>query len=156
MAMIQAVLVTVVGIPNLVPTLRSMIDVATRRPFVEAQVSIGADARHILRTTVLPTILRDLLIILAHEALIVSVIVGELAVFNIFVGGTTRTNDPVEYYSRSHEWAGMVGENRAEIFGGTVRLLIVPLVCYLVVLLTFTLLSAAGDLNRRRAPTPLV
>ena len=147
-AAIQIVLVILVGTPNLVPTMRASIEAAAREPFVEAQVASGADARHILVTTIYPTILRNALIVLAHEALIVSVVLGELAVFHIFVGGTIRTNDPVEYYSRSHEWAGMVGENRAEVFGGSIRLLLVPLAAYLLVVMTFILLSSDGDSGR--------
>jgi peptide/nickel transport system permease protein len=148
-AMIQAVLVVLVGVPNLVPTIRSAIEAASHQTFVEAQVASGADSRHILFTTILPTIFRDLLILLAHEALIVSVVLGELAVFHIFVGGTIQTNDPVEYYSRSNEWAGMVGENRAEVFGGSIRLLLIPLAFYLLVVLTFILLSSADESRRR-------
>ena len=140
-ALIQAVLLSIIGLPGLVPTLRARMERAAREPFVEAQISLGANGWHVYRHTVVPALTSDLWLLLSHESLLVALVTGELALFSIFVGGTMRTFDPVEYYSRSHEWVGLVGENSGEILGGVYRLILVPLAGYLLVLLALALLS---------------
>lgn len=140
-ALLQGVLLAVIGLPGLVPTLRSRMERAAAQPFVEAQVAAGAEERHIFRRTVVPFVAGDLVRLLAHEALLVALITGELALFNVFVGGTRQYFDPPEFYSRSHEWVGMVGENAVEVLGPTPRLLLLPLAAYLLVIITLVLLG---------------
>ncbi len=140
-AVIQGVLISIVGLPGLIPTLRARMERAVAEPFVEAQVAAGADEWHIYTHTVVPAMAQDLWLLVSHEALLVALVTGELALFHIFVGGTVRTFDPVEYYSRSHEWVGMVGENSGEILGGIYRLILIPLAGYLVVVVALALLS---------------
>ena len=143
-ALLQAALLTIIGLPGLVPTLRTRIERAASQRFVESQVSSGADEWHIYRQTVIPSIAHDLRLLLSHEALMVALIVGELALFDVFVGGTYQTFSPVENYSRTHEWVGMVGQNSDEILGGDLRLVLIPLAAYLVMIVSLALVSGAG------------
>lgn len=148
-ALLQAALLSVIGLPGLVPTLRARIERAASQPFVESQVSAGGDEWHIYRQTVIPSIAHDLRLLLSHEALMVALIVGELALFDVFVGGTYQTFSPVENYSRTHEWVGMVGQNSDEILGGDLRLVLIPLAAYLVVILALALVSSAERVRAR-------
>lgn len=141
-ALLQALLLAIIGLPGLVPTIRAMMERAVAQPFVEAQVAAGADERHVLQATVLPALADEFRLLVAHEALVVSLIIGQLAVFGVFVGGTKQTFDPIEYSSRTHEWVGLIGENAAEILGGHVRLVLVPFIGYILVVAAAALLAA--------------
>ena len=156
-ALLQGVIISIIGLPGLVPTLRARMERAAAQPFVEAQIASGAGAWHIYTHTVVPSVVHDLWLLLSHEALLVALVVGELAIFHVFVGGTIRTFDPVEHYSRSHEWVGMVGENSGEILGGIYRLILIPLAGYLIVVVALALLSEGSrtPVVRHRSGSPL-
>jgi peptide/nickel transport system permease protein len=148
MAVIQAAMLSLIGLPGLVPAVRARIEWAASQTFVEAQIASGADARHVYRETVLPSLAGEFRLLFAHEALLVAVVLGELAIFAIFVGGTRQYFDPPEFYTRTYEWAGMLGAYRDELLGGTARLALVPLAGYLLLMAGLWLVSSPRSMGR--------
>ena len=79
-----------------------------------------------------------------NELMIVLNLLGVLGIFNVFLGGTQFTPSPPLFHSLTHEWAGLIGQARGRWFQAQWTLL-VPLVLYLLLLLTFYLLSLTAE-----------
>jgi hypothetical protein len=80
------------------------------------------------------------------EIVHVITIMGQLALMNIFMGGTRMNYDPLLYHSITKELAGLVGQGRGNIYGN-IHVLTVPLTVLLFTTLSFSLL-ANGLKNR--------
>ena len=149
-AVFQGAVVTLVSLPALIPTLRGKIDDLATRPYVEAEIAAGAGRLRIWRTSVVPGIRDDLVVLLAQEALLVALVIGELAAFHVFVGGTHMTFSPVEYHSITHEWVGLVGAYRHEILAGATWLVLAPLTGYAALVGSLVLAGRALEPRRGR------
>ncbi|WP_254119158.1 hypothetical protein [Bacillus sp. FJAT-29790] len=80
------------------------------------------------------------------EIVYVITLMGQLALMNIFIGGTMKRFDPLIYLSVTKELAGLVGQARGNIYGNT-HILFVPLIVLLFTTISFSLL-ANGLKNR--------
>jgi peptide/nickel transport system permease protein len=65
---------------------------------------------------------------------------GQLAIFNVFVGGSTMYVDPVEFVSRTNEWTGLIGQARNYLYVYQ-WILVFPLLAYLLFIFGFHLIS---------------
>ena len=59
-----------------------------------AAVALGAGRRRIATRHVLPLLREDLLLLFSGEVVLVLVLIGQLAVFDLFFGGTVQTSIP--------------------------------------------------------------
>lgn len=115
LATIQGCLMTVLGVPPIVGAVGNKARTLRRSPHLLAAIATGAGPLRIARRHVLPLLREDLLQMLMHEVVLVLTLLGQLAMFDLFFGGTERTWDPPMYWTITHEWAGMVGQGRSSI-----------------------------------------
>lgn len=107
--------VALVTFPRMADQVRRLTQLAARRPHVEAAISLGAPSGRILRRHIVPLIRGDLLIMAASEMAFTLVMLGQLAVFGIFAGGSVtvlREGLPPFVLEASTEWGHMLSAGR--------------------------------------------
>ncbi|OCA90889.1 aminopeptidase [Bacillus sp. FJAT-27225] len=144
-----------ISTPSIISSVRKKTEEINKSVFIEASKTLGAKRHRIIWRHIFPQMKETLLIMFILEIVYVITIMGQLALMNIFVGGTTQTFDPVIYISVTNELAGLVGQARGNIFGNS-HVLLVPLATLLLTTLSFSML-ANGLKNRfqsnyQRAP----
>ena len=102
------------GLPRMVEFVRQHTQAVALMPFVEAAIAVGAPGHRIVSRHLFPIMLGDVLIMLATEMAWVLLMMGQLAVIGVYVGGNIEvliSNRPVivEYTA---EWAQMLGATR--------------------------------------------
>lgn len=150
LALIQGGLMTILGVAPLAGAVGNKARALRGSPHVTAAISTGAGPRRVAGRHILPLLREDLLQMLAHEVVLVLTLLGQLAIFDLFFGGTERTWDPPMYWTVTHEWAGMVGQERASIQANQWTVLS-PLLCFALAILAFQLVSTG--LERRTRST---
>ncbi|MBO7742775.1 ABC transporter permease [Paenibacillus sp. MWE-103] len=149
MSLILAVVLTAVGIPSVAGTMKEKTAIVREKQFVLSARSIGAGSWRILRKHVFPHMKESFLILFVQEIVLILGLFGQLAILNIFVGGTKMLFDPVEYLSRTNEWSGLVGQARDNLFTNQ-WILFVPLAAYVVFILGFHLISVGLEKHYRK------
>jgi peptide/nickel transport system permease protein len=140
MSLLLAAVLTLVGIPPLVFTTREKTLVEMEKPFVLSARSLGASRWRIIWTHLVPHMKESFAIAFVQEIVLVTGLFGSLAIFHIFVGGTTMNFDPVEYLSRSNEWGGLIAQARDHLYTRQ-WLLLIPLAGYVLYILGVHLIS---------------
>ncbi|MGD8188749.1 ABC transporter permease [Brevibacillus ginsengisoli] len=133
-------IVAILGMPSVVSTIRQKTEQIKEMPFILAATSLGADKNRLIFLHVLPQLKEQVIIVFVTEIISVMTLMGQLGLFNLFIGGTTMTTDPVIYISDTHEWAGMVGQARSFIYGST-WIFLAPLGAFVVAITSFTILA---------------
>lgn len=139
LVLIQGSLMVLLGIPVVAAMVRRKTEDLRHSVWVEAAEALGASRGRIGRRHILPMLKEDLLLALVNEVILTLCLVGQLAIFNLYLGGTIRYMDPLMYVSRTHEWAGMVGQARTSLQANQ-WMLAGPLLAYLVAVLGFYIL----------------
>lgn len=137
---VQGSLIILVGLPGLIASFAEDTKELAAREFSQAAISVGAGKFRLLRYHIFPHMTGRTVRRFVDEAVSVLVLLGQLAMFNVFLGGTDVQLSPVIYLSRTNELAGMVGEYRNYLTSDQ-WLLLSPLAAYLSVLLAFLSLS---------------
>ncbi|SDW16053.1 ABC transporter permease subunit [Paenibacillus sp. CF384] len=140
MSLIIAVVLTVVGIPSVASTMKEKTMIVKERQFVLSAKSIGANHATIIRTHIFPHMKESFVILFVQEVVLILGLFGQLAIFNIFVGGTTQYFDPIQFVSRTNEWSGLIGQARNNLFIYQ-WILFIPLALYIIYILGFHLIS---------------
>lgn len=140
MASIQGTLIVILGVPKIAVVASRQATTLLGRAHITAARSIGAGNARIAVRHVLPLMREQLIILFSHETMGVLTLLGALALFNIFLGGTRMTDRPTLYHSITHEWAGLVGQHHALIQGPN-WMLFFPLLFYFLFLCTLFLVS---------------
>jgi len=140
LTIILAVVMTIVGIPSVASTVKDKTMVIKEKQFIVSARSIGAGPFTIIRTHIFPHVKESFIILFVQEIVLILGILGQLAVFNIFVGGTTMYPDPVEYVSRTNEWTGLIGQARNYLFINQ-WILFIPLAAYIIFVFGVHLIS---------------
>ena len=146
LAAVEGALIVLLGIPAVAATISLKTAKHKQSQHVLAAVALGAGRRRIATRHVLPLLREDLLLLFSGEVVLVLVLIGQLAVFDLFFGGTVQSFDPILLSSRSHEWASMIGASRTSIQAHQ-WLVLGPLGAFLFAVLGFQML--AGGLERR-------
>ncbi len=141
LTLIQWSLLTVFGIPALLPSMASSVDELKKREFVTVATAIGAGPLRRFFVHILPHLWERLILLFSRETVSVLTLVGQLGIFNIFIGGTIFTPAPPLYHSITNEWAGLLGQYRTHITGGTWWIGLFPLIGFMLLLLGFYLTS---------------
>ncbi|REE55374.1 peptide/nickel transport system permease protein [Paenibacillus taihuensis] len=140
MSSILAVILTLVGIPTVASTMKEKTMIMREKQFILSAKSIGAGHWTIIRRHIFPHLKESFVILFVQEIVLSLSLFGQLAIFNIFVGGTTMYFDPVQYVSRSNEWSGLIGQARDYLFIYQ-WVLFIPLIAYIIYILGFHLIS---------------
>ena len=103
--------------------------------YYTAAVSSGAGRLHLVRFHILPLLRERFVSLFVTETISTLSLLGQLAIFSVFMGGTIRTFSPMTHHSRVHDWAGLVGQARFNIFSDP-WILLGPLGGYILLLLS--------------------
>ncbi|WP_409177988.1 ABC transporter permease [Brevibacillus fortis] len=134
-------LVSVLGTPSVASSVRQMTEQIKESQYVLAAVALGAGRNQIVFRHILPHLKEQLIIILITEMIAVMTLMGLLGIFDLFVGGTKMTFDPVLYHSVTHEWAGLLGSYRGFIYSNYTWIFLVPLGAFMIAIGSFSLLA---------------
>lgn len=140
MSMILAAVLLIVGVPSVASTVKEKAMIIRERQFVTAARSLGAGGWKIIVSHLIPHLKESFLILIVQEIILILTLFGQLALFNVFVGGTTMYFDPPEYHSRTSEWAGLIGHNRMSFYANE-WIFYVPLAAYALLIIGFALVS---------------
>ncbi|WML47730.1 ABC transporter permease subunit [Neobacillus sp. PS3-34] len=135
-----------ISIPSIISSVRQKSAELSKSVFIEASRTLGAGRNRIVWLHIFPQMKESLLIMFVLEVVYVITIMGQLALMNIFIGGTKMSLDPIIYNSITKELAGLVGQARGNVYG-TFHVLLVPLFVLLLTTSSFSLL-ANGLKNR--------
>ncbi|QHW32718.1 ABC transporter permease [Paenibacillus rhizovicinus] len=148
MTLILAVVLTILGIPSVAGTMKDKTAIIREKQFVLSARSIGAGSWSIMWKHVLQHLKESFLILFVQEIVLILGLFGQLAILNIFVGGTRQFRDPIEYVSRTNEWSGLIGQSRDYLFAYQ-WVLFMPLAAYIVFILGFHLISLGLEKHYR-------
>ncbi|GLB57947.1 ABC transporter permease subunit [Cytobacillus sp. NCCP-133] len=137
---------SIISIPSIVSSVRLKTAELYQSVYIEAAKALGANKHRLIWKHILPQLKETFLVMFILETVYVIAIMGQLALMNIFVGGTIMRFDPIIYLSGSKELAGLVGQARGNIYGST-HILLIPLFVLLYTTASFSLL-ANGLKNR--------
>jgi ABC-type dipeptide/oligopeptide/nickel transport system permease subunit len=140
------IVTSLISIPSIVSSVRKKAIEIARSTFIEAARTLGANRHQIIWKHIFPQMKEALLIMFILEVVQVITIMGQLALMNIFIGGTLMRTDPTIYISITKELAGLVGQARGNIYGN-LHVLIAPLIMLLFATMSFSML-ANGLKNR--------
>ncbi|HYK72966.1 MAG TPA: ABC transporter permease [Pseudoneobacillus sp.] len=133
------ILVGILGLPSVISTIRKKTELIYEMPYILCSRSLGARKGRIALKHILPQLKENILILLTTEMLATITLMGQLGIFNIFIGGTIRYSSPVEYISFSNEWAGLVGQSRGSIYSEQ-HIIVIPLLFLLFAIIGFSLI----------------
>ncbi|MFY0545378.1 ABC transporter permease [Brevibacillus sp. H7] len=134
-------LVTLLGIPSVVSSIRQKTEQIKEMQYVLAATSLGAGRSQLIFRHILPHLKEQIAVIFVMEIIAVMTLMGLLGMFNLFVGGTKMTTDPVIYHSITHEWAGLLGSYRGFIYSAHTWIYMTPLAAFIFAISSFTLLA---------------
>ncbi|QED48393.1 ABC transporter permease subunit [Cytobacillus dafuensis] len=140
------ILASVISIPSIVSSVRLKTNELYKSVYIEAANILGASRNRLIWKHIFPQLKETILVMFILEIVYVITIMGQLALMNIFVGGTIVRFDPLIFLSTTKELSGLVGQARGNIYGNT-HILVVPLIILLFTTISFSLL-ANGLKNR--------
>ncbi len=134
-------LVTLLGIPSVVSSIRKKTEQIKEMQYVLAATSLGAGRNQLIFRHILPHLKEQIVVIFVMEIIAVMTLMGLLGMFDLFVGGTKMTTDPVIFHSITHEWAGLLGSYRGFIYSAHTWIYLTPLAAFIFAISSFTLLA---------------
>ncbi|MGZ0052626.1 ABC transporter permease [Brevibacillus gelatini] len=133
--------VGILGAPSVVSSIRQKTEQIKESQYVLAAVSLGAGREQIIFRHILPHLKEQIIIILVTEMVAIMTLMGLLGMFDLFVGGTKMTMDPVLFHSITHEWAGLLGSYRGFVYSNYTWIFLTPLAAFVFAVGSFTLLA---------------
>lgn len=133
--------VAILGAPSVASSIRQKTEQIKETQYVLAATSLGAGREQIIFRHIVPHLKEQLIIILVTEMVAIMTLMGLLGMFDLFVGGTKMTMDPVLYHSITHEWAGLLGSYRGFVYSNYTWIFLTPLVAFVWAIGSFTLLA---------------
>jgi len=140
LAAVQVALLTILGIPGVASVISDKTTQIQKQQFVLAARTYGAGKLRLAIKHVLPILKENLVIMTVQEAISTLNILGQLGIFNLFLGGTIFTPNPMLFHSTTHEWAGLVGQSRAYI-ASSQWILVFPLLAFILILIALYIFS---------------
>ncbi|USG64232.1 ABC transporter permease subunit [Brevibacillus ruminantium] len=134
-------LVAVLGAPSVASSIRQKTEQIKETQYVLAATSLGAGREQIIFRHILPQLKEQLILIAVTEMVAIMTLMGLLGMFDLFVGGTKRTFDPVINYSITQEWAGLLGSYRGFLYGNNSWIFMIPLAAFIFAISSFSLLA---------------
>ena len=148
LTLIQGTVMTLIGLPSVAAVVREKSDRLKRSDHVTAAVALGAGRRRVAARHILPLLREDIMILFVHEVVFVLTLLGQLAIFDMFLGGTVRWEDPPTYVPLTHEWAGLIGYARpaVQVYQW---ILGAPLAAFLFAVFAFQILTTGMERRMR-------
>lgn len=137
---------SIISIPSIISSVRKKTSEIEKSVFIEAGRVLGAGSHRIIWKHIFPQLKESLLVMFVLEIVYCLTIMGQLALMNIFIGGTMVRYDPLIYLSVTKEISGLVGQARGNLYGSP-HILVIPLLVLLFITISFNLL-ANGLKNR--------
>lgn len=112
---VYGLVVVVAGIPRMAEHVRRRTEEVALLPHIEAAESLGATSGRLIWRHIFPVMVPDMLVMMATEMAWVLLMMAQLAIFGIYVGGTVpviREGYPPRYVEWAAEWGQMLGANR--------------------------------------------
>jgi len=134
-------MVTLLGIPSVVSSIRQKTMQIKDMQYVLAASSLGAGRNQIVFRHVLPHLKEQIALVFVMEMIATMTLMGLLGMFDQFIGGTEMTFDPVLYHSITNEWAGLLGNYRSFIYSSYPWIYMVPLIAFVFAITSVTLLA---------------
>ncbi|MFC0415785.1 ABC transporter permease [Cytobacillus solani] len=138
---IQGFLMTILGIPGVYNVIFNLTIEIKKNAYVEAAKTLGGSNRHISSKHIYPALKGNLLALFVNECIQVLHIIGQLGIFNLFLGGTEKQYFPTIYLSITNEWSGLIGQSRSFLYHSQ-WIILYPLIAYMLLLFSFYLLSS--------------
>lgn len=151
LVLLQGSVLILFGISPIASTIRGQTRWLKNRLSVVAAKLMGATKGWLVRKHIIPMLKGTMIILFIQDMILILNILGQLSLFRIFLGGTEVIQVDeirIEYYSKSFEWVGLMGQNKAWVITNP-YLIAIPLLLYLLLLLSFFLV-AKGLENRER------
>ncbi|MGM0790691.1 MAG: ABC transporter permease [Bacillota bacterium] len=152
LTVIQGALLTIIGINGVYNVIFNKTLELKKMPYVEAARTLGGNNAHLSRKHIFPSLRADFSAIFVNECILVLHIIGQLGIFNLFLGGTEKQYFPTIYLSITNEWSGLIGQSRSFLYHSQ-WIIIFPLAAYVLLLVSFYLLSA-GLKDRKKLNRP--
>lgn len=153
LAVIQASLMIALGIPGIAAVISEKTSKIKEQQFVLAAQTYGAGKLRLAFRHILPVLKENLVILLVQEAIATLNILGQLGIFNLFLGGTLFTPNPMLFHSLTHEWAGLVGQ--ARVYVSSRRwVLFYPLAAFMLILIALFIFSRGLEDYYRKKYNP--
>lgn len=151
LALIQGALMTIIGIPGVYATISEKTTVIRKNLFVTASKSLGSSDFRMIRKHIFPYLRGTLSILFFKEIILVLGLIGQLGIFDLFLGGTIRRETaPFIQISRTHEWAGIIGQWRMFIYDSQ-WILFFPLAAFILLLLGLYLIIRGLEQQQKGA-----
>lgn len=135
------VLVAILGAPSVASSIRQKTEQIKETQYVLAATSLGAGREQIIFRHILPQLKEQFILIAVTEMVSVMTLMGLLGMFDLFVGGSIMTFDPVIFHSITNEWAGLLGSYRGFVFSNNIRIFLIPLGAFILAISSFSLLA---------------
>jgi peptide/nickel transport system permease protein len=148
-AFLQLFCIMLFGLPRFASSFSLKIAETEKEPFVEAARSVGAGRVRLFFHHILPQHRETIALNFVGESIATLNLIGQLGIFDMYIGGTKTTPAPLLFHSQTHEWAGLVGSYRGKLFSSDWWLLGFPLGAYLFLLLSLYLISRGLELRTR-------
>ncbi|PLR99672.1 ABC transporter permease subunit [Bacillus sp. T33-2] len=137
---IQSILMIILGLAGVHRVTFEKAREIRKHLFIDASKTLGGSKLHILTKHIFPALKGNLLIIFINEIIQVLHLIGQLAIFDLFLGGTEVQYNPIIYLSITNEWAGLIGQSRT-FLRHSQWIVLFPLLTFLLFLFAFYLLS---------------
>ena len=137
---IQMVILIFLGVPALANTIHNHVKELKKSSFIEGAQVLGAGDYHILRKHIFPHLKPQLFLIWAMEIVQILLLVGQLAVLNIIIGGAEMkfeiSTGDMMIKPNTTEWTGILAISRYNIIQYP-NIIIGPLIAYLITIMSF-------------------
>jgi peptide/nickel transport system permease protein len=152
LTIIQGALLTILGINGVYNVIFNKTLELKKMAYVEAAKTLGGNNAHLSQKHIFPSLRADFSAIFVNECIQVLHIIGQLGIFNLFLGGTEKQYFPTIYLSITNEWSGLIGQSRSFLYHSQ-WIILFPLAAYVLLLVSFYLLSV-GLKDRKRLNRP--
>lgn len=147
LVLIQGLILVVIGIPGIVTVVQNKTIEIKKAQFVLAARSVGASELRIALKHIIPMLKESVIILMFNEIIVVLSLIGQLGIFNLFLGGTIQDpGHPPLYHSKTHEWAGLIGQAKGHLRVDS-WILLYPLGIYMLMLIGFYSLSRGLEIH---------
>lgn len=148
LVVVQGSLMVLLGIPGVYQVTKDKTIVLKKSLFVLASQSLGGNSLHLLIKHIYPLQKGNFIILIVNEMISTLHLIGQLGVFSLFLGGTIIQSNPTLYFSRSHEWSGLIAQSRSYLMYSQ-WIVLAPLLCYIFLIFSFYLLSKGLEIRRQ-------
>lgn len=146
---LQVLIMIIIGVPGVFAAIHSKTNELKKNLYITTAKALGASRFRILWKHLYPHLKGTLLAMFVKEIIIVLTLIGQLGIFNLFLGGTIlRLGGSSVYISVSREWAGLIGQWRSFVYDFQ-WILFVPLLAFIFLLYSFYILSRGIEIRQK-------